>query len=222
MKRILQLAILPLILVFTQPVSAQDGFYTTSGGEMIFSFAQVQENGVSLENRMRWSPVFNFGTYMHYDFGASAGFMSGIDVKNIGFIYQDAANLKVIHRTYNLGIPVAFKLGNLKEFFLYGGYQIEFPFHYKRKSWDSSDRSGAKTKITGFFSDATPRVMHTVFGGVQFYRGLNLKFRWYLNNFLNPDYNRNGVLLNQGLEVQVFSFSLAASMFRGSRFYYSD
>ena len=220
MKTISRLIIVGCFLLTINVAHAQ--FYTTAGAEMIFSFANVTENGTELESRMRWSPVFNFGVHAHYDVAKSVGFFSGLKIKNIGFIYQNAENKKVIQRTYNLAIPVAIKVGNLEKFFAYGGYQFELPFHYKYKTWDSSDRSGAKTKFTNFFSDATPAVVHSIIGGVQFPGGINLKFQWYLNNFINPDYSRNGVLINDGLDVQVFSLSLAANMFRGTKFIYVD
>lgn len=220
MKHILNILLIGLVVSLANPLKAQ--FYTTTGAEMIFSFATVSQNGTERDTKMRWSPVFNFGVHTHYDFSKSFGLFSGLKVRNIGFIYQDADNKKVIQRTYNLGIPIAIKFGNLDKFFVYGGYQFELPFHYKYKAWDSSDRSGAKTKFTNFFSDATPAVMHTIIGGVQFREGINVKFQWYLNNFINPDYTRNGVVINDGLEVQVFSLSLAANMFRGTKFIYVE
>lgn len=220
MKNLISTLVLACILLSSYSTKAQ--FYTTAGAEMIFSFATVSQNGNERQTKMRWSPVFNFGVHTHYDFSKSIGVFSGIKVRNIGFIYQDENNKKVIQRTYSLGIPIAIKVGNLDKFFVYAGYQFELPFHYKYKSWDSSDRSGAKTKFTNWFSDATPGVMHTIIGGIQFYRGLNLKFEWYLDNFINPDYTRNGVVINDGLEVQVFSISVAANMFRGTKFIYSD
>ena len=220
MKNINKILLLGFLLLMVGTAKAQ--FYTTAGGEMIFSFATVNENGTQRDTKMRWSPVFNFGVHAHYDMSKSFGLFSGLKVRNIGFIYQTAENKKVIQRTYNLGIPVAIKLGNLDKFFFYGGYQFELPFHYKYKTWDSSDRSGAKTKFTNWFSDATPAVMHSIIGGVQFRKGMNVKFQWYLNNFINPDYVRNGEIINDGLEVQVFSISLAADMFKGMKFVYTD
>lgn len=220
MKTTLATLVISCLLFLSNTTQAQ--YYTTAGAEMIFSWSTVQEFGAERETRMRWSPVFNFGVHFHYDFSKSIGVFSGIKVRNIGFIYQTVENKKVIQRSYNMGIPIALKIGNLDKFFVYAGYQFELPFHYKYKTWDSSDRSGAKTKFTNWFSDATPSVMHTIIGGVQFYRGLNIKFEWYLDNFINPDYVRNGVQINEGLEVQVFSLSLAANMFRGTKFIYSD
>lgn len=219
MKKVIPVIIIFFILMATGSLQAQ--FYTLSGGEMVFSFSTVTIGGTSAETKLRWSPVFNFGSYANYDFSDRFGVFSGIDVKNIGFIYQDPNNnnYKVIQRTYNLGIPFAIKVGQLDKFFIYGGYQIEFPFLYKHKSWDTTGRSGAKTKFTGWFSDATPHVMNTVFAGIQFYGGLNLKFRYYLDNFINPDYVRNGQQINAGMEAQVWSISLAASLFKNTRFY---
>lgn len=217
MKKLLLITL--LIAAVSLPEKAMAQVYTTSGGEMVFSFSNVTEGNTSRDTRMRWSPVFNLGTNVHFDGGEYFGLYSGIGIKNIGFIYQNENNNKELQRTYNLGIPVAIKIGRLNKMFFYGGYQLEIPVHWKYKSWDSSDRSGAKTKVSQWFSDATPTIMHTVFAGVQLPKGLNLKFHWYLNNFVNPDYVRNGDAINADLDVQVFSISLVASLLKGTDLY---
>src|SRR5210317_2086723 len=137
MKNLATILVLGSLIAFTNPLKAQ--FYTTAGAEMIFSFASVSQNGTERDSRMRWSPVFNFGVHGHYDMSKSFGLFTGLKIRNIGFIYQNADNKKVIQRTYSLAIPFAIKLGNLEKFFFYGGYQFELPFHYKYKTWDSSD-----------------------------------------------------------------------------------
>jgi hypothetical protein len=213
----LTLTCLACLLAFT-------GFsqtYTTSDGQMIFSWAQVTENGEDIEGPLRWSPFFNFGTNIHFDLGKSVGLYSGLNVKNIGFIANTSTG-KNVHRVYSLGIPASIKLGRLDKQFIYGGYEIEFPFHYRNKSWEGDDRSGDRDTYGEWFSDATPSMMNAVFLGLQFYKGTNIKFKYYLDNFLNPDWTRDGVQPNQGIEAQVFSISLVSSLLRGKKFYYAE
>lgn len=211
--------LLAFSLAYLSIACAQNS-YTTSDGQMIFSFANVKENGSEIDAPVRWSPVFNFGTNYHRDFSSGFGMYLGLNIKNIGFIANRTSGIKEIHRTYNAGIPIAFKLGDLDNEFVYFGYEFELPLNYKYKSWDSTDRSGVKSSFNNWFSDATPSTMHALFIGFQFYKGTNIKFKYYLNEFLNQDYVRNGVAINQGLDVQVFSISLVSSFLEDFRFSY--
>jgi hypothetical protein len=67
-------------------------FYTTSGGEVIFSFASIDDNGNSDGNIMRWTPWFNVQEIVNYDPARIFGLFSGVNVRNIGFIYDDYVN----------------------------------------------------------------------------------------------------------------------------------
>ena len=214
--------ILILILSFSTlyQLTAQDR-YITSDAQMIFSLASVKEDGTELSSPLRWSPVFNFGSAYHNDISGKFGMFYGLNIKNIGFIVdRESTGLKEVHRSYNLGVPIAFKVGNLDKAFVYFGYEFELPLNYKYKSWDSSDRSGTKSSFNEWFSDATPSTMHSVMVGFQFVKGTNLRFRYYLNDFLNNDYERGGAQINQGLEAQVFSISLVSSFLKDFRVYY--
>lgn len=192
--------------------------YTTSDAQIIFSFAQVKENGNEISAPLRWSPVFNFGTNVHFDLNKNFGLYTGLNVKNIGFIANTSRG-KQIHRVYSLGVPVSIKLGEMDKRLIYGGYELEIPFHYKNKSWQGDDRSGTKTVYQAWFSDATPSTMNSVFIGIQFIKGTNIKFKYYLDEFLNQEFRRDGIRPNQGIEAQVFSVSLVSSLLRGTKFY---
>jgi hypothetical protein len=198
----------------------QDHVYTTSGMEMIFSFADITINGENVDSKLRWTPFLNFHTYLHFDLNENIGAFTGLAIRNVGFIYNDPqTNNLNIFRTYNLGIPISLKLGDFEKGFIYGGYEIEFPFHFKHKYWESSDRSGAKTKINAFFSNRTSSIFHTAFAGIQF-RGINVKFKYYMNNFFNQKFTEGGVTIYDGYESNIFYISLTASMLRNKKLYY--
>ncbi len=200
--------------------SVAQKFYTTSGGEMIFSFAYIDNNGNNGSNIMRWSPVFNFQFFGNYDFSKHAGLIFGAAVRNIGYIDNnsdiDNSGFKKKYRTYNVGIPVGIKIGNLDRFFLYGGYEIEFPFNYKEKTFEN----GSKTdnKITAWFSNRTPTFYNTAFVGVQFPYGLSLKVKYYFTNFFNEDFVQviDGVNNKPyaGMKANIIYFSLSFDLFK--------
>nr|NQU92719.1 hypothetical protein [Bacteroidota bacterium] len=125
-------------------VSAQDDkFYTTTSGEMIFSFATIDNEGNGNGGVMRWSPFFNLQNMANYDFTNAAGVFTGINIRNIGFIYDvHNTNIRKKFRKYNVGIPVGHKHGNLKKLFIYGGYEIEFPINYKEKTFEGDRKTG--------------------------------------------------------------------------------
>jgi hypothetical protein len=104
------------------------------------------------------------------------------------------AGLKIIRRQYTLGLPLALKVGAFdKHIYFYGGGEYEMAFHFKEKYWTGTDdRGGTKSKDTEWFSSQTPTFLPSVFGGLQFPYGLNVKFKYYLTDFLNHDYKGNG------------------------------
>ena len=217
------------LLCAFQGLNAQTGeFYTTSGGEMIFSFASIDDNGSENGNIIRWSPVLNLQGLVNYDVNKVFGLFSGIAIRNVGFIYDNYTDLetgdrvKKKFRNYNLGIPIGIKIGNLDKLFLYGGYEIEFPFAYKEKTF----RNEVKDKFTVWFSKRVPTVYHTVLAGIQFPHGINLKFKYYLTNFHNKDFIEtvSGVQTKpyQNLNANVFYFSLSFELFKNNKFYYIE
>jgi hypothetical protein len=99
-------------------------------------------------------------------------------------------NYNIIRRQYMLGVPLAIKLGSFKNhIYFFGGGEYEMAFHLKEKYWTASfDRSGPKTKSMEWFSSQTPTFLPSLFAGVQFPGGINLKFKYYLTDFLNNNY----------------------------------
>ena len=227
MKAIILLGLFSLSLtaqVFSQSKENKSKAYVTSGGELIFSFANVEQNGNSESSTMRFSPVFNLQVMLNQDMNKSFGLFTGLAVRNVGYImndYKDPSNnlfYKKKFRTYNLGLPLGFKVGNLDKIFFYGGYEIEMAFTYKEKTYEGGDKID---KISGWFSDRNELFQHGFLAGVQFPRGVNLKFKYYLSEFHNQDYTTNaGIKPYGGLKSNIFYVSMNFFLFKDFDFYF--
>jgi hypothetical protein len=196
--------------------------YVTTGGELIFSLANIEQNGNSENATVRFSPVVNLQIMLNKDINKSFGLFTGLALRNVGYIlpnYRDTNNLeyKKKFRSYNIGIPVGFKLGNLDKTFFYGGYEVEFPLTYKEKTYDGGDKID---KITGWFSSRQELFQHGFFVGVQFPFATNIKFKYYLSEFHNRDYvNNAGVKPYGALKSNIYYFSLCFFLFRNFDLY---
>jgi hypothetical protein len=183
------LIIASLLAAPLQNLAPQD-VYSVSSGELLFQFSDIQINGLDVQDQLRFTMFFHWGQYWHLDFNNSMGMYTGLAVRNVGFIYdQDVPLQKTIRRAYTLGVPLAFKLGAFdKHFYLYAGGEYEMLFHYKAKRWYSNEREGAKIRDSEWFSDKTNLFVPSAFAGIQFPGGVNVKFKYYLGDFLNTDY----------------------------------
>jgi hypothetical protein len=177
-----------IFLLFPLTLGAQQ-FYSVSGGEMIFQSAIVDyKNGDAANTNLRYSSFFHFGEFIHHDFGDHVGIFSGIGMRNVGFIREEQ-DVKTKYRSYNLGVPLALKAGSFsRNLYFFGGAEYEWMFHFKQKVFDNGD----KIKYNRWFSNRTPAFIPSVFAGFQFPAGMQLKFRYYLDNFLNNKYKGNG------------------------------
>jgi hypothetical protein len=227
MKSKLYIVILLIIGLTGVPANAQKVYPVTSG-EIIFSqtnssFTQAfmtQYPGASLAaDNVRFTCFLHIGQYFHMDFNNSFGMYSGLAIRNVGMITDETlpqtvsttggdvpySKYNVIRRQYMVGVPLAIKLGSFKNhFYIFGGGEFEMAFHFKEKYWTGSyDRSGPKTKSKQWFASETPTFLPSVFVGIQFPGGVNLKFKYYLNDFLNNSY-RSG---NNNQEGAIFSLS---------------
>lgn len=213
------------VLLFNAILShGQKSVYTTTGGEWIFSWANAKSGGLDVSTITRFSPVINIQSQAHYDLNDKFGFFSGLSLRNVGFIYDDPSNPNTRYkaRTYTIGIPLALKVGNMTRTFLFGGYEIEFPFNFKEKKFVNEEKVD---KSTSWFSNKTPGVYHTVFVGFQSPQGTQLKFKYYMTNFFNKDYAANdgsgGVIYPyQNFDANVFYISLSFQILKGTDFYY--
>jgi len=208
------------LLAFGAKSLAQKKVYTSYSGEMIFQGSEVDRSGNHVPTNMRWTVFFHLGSYVNLDFNDFIGIYSGLAIRNVGFISNEDVNYdgtdkftKTIRRTYNLGVPLALKLGTFnKHFYIFGGGEYELLFHYKEKWWPDGNGNRANTKIkyTEWFSQRTPTFIPSVFAGIQFPGGLNLKFKYYLQNFMNKDYrDSDGNYPYSDLNVNVFYISVS-------------
>jgi hypothetical protein len=199
---------------------AQKKVYTTYSGEMIFQGSEVDRSGNHVPTNMRWTVFFHLGSYINFDFTDYIGMYSGLAIRNVGFISNENIDFdgtekftKTIRRSYNLGIPLALKLGTFdKHFFIFGGAEYELLFHYKEKWWPdgNGNRNNTKVKYTEWFSDRTPTFIPSAFAGIQFPGGLNIKFKYYLQNFMNKDFrDSDGNYPYSDLNVNLFYVSVS-------------
>jgi len=182
--------ILYLILLFglSGTIAVSQHVYTVSGGEMIFQSALVEQYNDDVPVNVRFSLFFHAGQFVHVDFGNTVGFFSGLGLRNIGFITEQN-DIRIKYRSYNLGIPLAFKIGSFSHnTFLFAGAEYEWMFHFKQKVITG----GEKTKYNKWFSNRTPAFIPSVFAGIQFPKGPQIKFRYYLDDFLNHNYSGSG------------------------------
>jgi hypothetical protein len=192
--------ILLCVIGLTGSLRAQLEVYPVTSWEFIFSGAEVEQgldggSPESINAKMRFTGFFHWEQDWHMDFTDHVGIYSGFALRNIGLIMNDsrlndAFNYsKIIRRSYNLGVPLALKLGSFdNHFYVFGGGELELLFHYKEKYWEN----GQKYKTSEWFSNKTKRFLPSVFAGVQFPGGLNLKFKYYLDDFLNHDFKGSG------------------------------
>ena len=212
------------ILIFLVSSSfGQVKTYATTGLEVIFSMADINDNGADMSSTLRFEPVINIETMYNADLSNNFGIFSGLAIRNVGYIYDhytDPSNeaiYKKKFRSYNIGVPLGIKIGNLDRMFLYGGYEVELAWLYKERTYESGDKINT-TK--GWFSDRQNIFQHGFLVGVQFPYGANLKFKYYLSEFHNQDYvNAEGIMPYQGLNSNIWYISLNFMIFRNLDFY---
>lgn len=209
-----------LVTLVGQAQTKPKKIYTTHSGEWIFSFANVQDNTSEQGSILRFAPVLNAQNWLHVDVDSAFGFFTGLSCRNVGFIYQVPGDyVKKKYRSYNLGIPVGVKMRLGKRSFLFAGYELEFPFHYKEKTFEY----GRKTdRIQIWFSNRTPDLSHSLMAGIQLRHGATLKFKYYLTPFFDPNYTAQDAQGNvvhpyEHFNANVFYCSLSFRLLRITR-----
>lgn len=192
--------------------------YLTSDGELILGFAGINRNGVEEQSIPRFTMFFHGQSLVHFDQNKNFGFFSGFTVRNVGFIYDEDVSIRKKYRTYNAGIPIGFKIGDMDEMYVYGGYELELPFNYKEKTFINEEK---EDKFNVWFSNRTPTFYHALFGGVRFPHGVSLKFKYYLTPFFNRNFVQtvNGVTEKpfENLDVNTFHISLSTMITKGKK-----
>jgi hypothetical protein len=215
------LILIAFVLLTSGYVRAQDAkVYSTSEISFLFSWADATNNGQELSGPVRFAPFFNFQNSVNKDISEKIGLYIGTSINNIGFIYDvdDATKKKV--RTYNLGIPVGLKIGDLDGTHIIAGYAIEFPLNYKEKTFINEE----KTKFNTWFSDRT-KIQQALTVGIQFPQGANIKFKYYFTDFYDKSYTASDGQGGTFKPYENFSgnamvISLGVVLFKGTEFTY--
>jgi len=203
------LLVLALVVVLSGALKAQEKYFT-KGMEFIFSFADYQENSGSINTPPRFTMFFHSFTNAHKDFSPFHGIYTGIGIRNVGFIVKQNDTL-IKRRNYYVGIPLALKFGNLKrDRYVFIGAEAELALNYKEKRFVSDDRV---SKFNEWFSNRTPMFMPSLFAGINFENGYSIKFKYYLNDFLDKNYESNSIKPYKDISSSnVFYFSVAANI----------
>ncbi|MDL5048730.1 hypothetical protein QQ054_22210 [Oscillatoria amoena NRMC-F 0135] len=209
-----------LFLLGCAGLCAQDKkVYTTTSGELIFSFADISLNGSEEGSVLRFSPVVNIQNWVNIDRSDKFGLFTGLSLRNVGVIYDEDEFTRIKARTYNVGIPVGVKLGNLSGKFLFFGYELEIPVNYKEKIFIDEDKDDKKNI---WFSDRVNLINHSLMAGVQLPYGATLKFKYYLTNFYNKDFETSNGKPYENTNINVFYFSLSFGLLKNTDFYYGN
>lgn len=212
MKKLVIISLFLFSGFFLTHLEAQKKVYQTTSGETIFSFGNLQYTDAYktahpgseiLSQPVRFSMFIHIEQNTNYDITKNVGFFSGVGLRNIGVISDENlpefGKAKIIRRAYTLGVPLGIKLGSLADnFFIYGGGEYEWAFHVKEKYWNSYNRDGVKTKHSKWFSNQVNPFLPSLFVGIQFPKGYNLKFKYYLTDFLNSNYRSSNEISDLG------------------------
>lgn len=209
-----------LFFISINAFSQDKKVYTTTIIEFPFTWSNASNNGEDVAGPVRFAPFFNFQNLTNIDFSEKAGFFAGMGIHNVGFIYDEDASTRKKVRTYNFGIPVGLKFGNMDNSYIYGGYEVEFPFAYKEKTIVNEE----KEKFTKWFSGRTG-IQQSFLVGVQLPQGMNLKFKYYFTNFYKQSYTEideggEAVKPYENFNANVYWISLNILLFRGTTFTY--
>lgn len=189
------------------PVRKKKIYLTSAFEGSMFSTAFIKNPNTHM-GTLRYSLYWNLGANWNYEFSDNAGIFWGLTLKNLGFI-EKTENRTFKHRTYNIGIPVGLKFGNLlnDNYFMIGG-GVDFPIHYKNKTWGESRDS--KIKGGEWFSDVVNPIMPYVFVGGKFWKMMYAKLQYYPTNFFNENsgiyhntYDVNILSLNLGIDINI-------------------
>jgi hypothetical protein len=225
MKKVFTLSF--FCILFAVSGFSQSKSYVTSGLEIIFSEAKMSDTeNPDASSTLRFAPIINPQSMLNVDLSKNIGIFTGLAIRNVGYIYDNYTTrnpsdelttpIKKKFRTFNVGIPFGVKLGELNGFFFYGGYEIEFPFVYKEKTFNTA---GEKTNTDVYwFSNRTENIQQSWLVGVQLPYGMNLKFKYYFTEFHNQDFEANGIKPYAGLKSNIWYISLTGNLFKNAQF----
>lgn len=196
--------------------------YWTSGGEIIFSFADYRDStNAKITGPPRFTLFFHFNYSYNVDLGKRLGVAAGVSMKNVGFITtNETFNIpgsatgpltydKIKRRSYTFGVPVMLKIGNMKkDKFLALGAEYDVFFHFKEKAFIN----GNKLKRKQFLSDETNRFIPSVFVGLQLWKYGMIKVQYYLDDFLNQEFKTTGLTPYAGTQSRMMYVSWSGNI----------
>ena len=196
----------------TKTVIKESKPYFTSGGEWIFSTGTLQNNN----NVLRFSPVINLQNLLNFDQSESFGWFTGVNIRNVGFIFDESPSVRKKVRNYNLGIPVGVKLGQLEDRFFFAGYELEIAMNYRERTFVDEVET---QKFNVWFSDRVNTVQHALFIGYTLPKGTTIKAKYYLTSFFNQGFtvaDGDGGTFQPyaGLDANIFYVSLNFDLFK--------
>lgn len=88
--------------------------YWAGSTEFIFSWGNMKIENTDVSSVLRFSGFLNYQSQFHYNFSKRMGIYTGLGIRNVGFINRLNDSIKIKQRVYAAGIPLALKLGILK------------------------------------------------------------------------------------------------------------
>ena len=172
--------------------TAQVKPYHTTGMGFNFSYAMLDDTQ-NPNVIPRFSYFFNMNNNYHFDFSQNFGMFTGYSINNIGFItsYNDSLSTKKKYRTYNIGIPVGIKFGNLDKkepFYFFLGGSMEIPVHFKEKTFYDDKKVD---KFTEWASERVNLLQPNLFIGLTFPNKSTLRFKYYPLDYINSNFSEN-------------------------------
>lgn len=205
-----------LLFLFSLSFGQNRKRYIASGPELILSTSDFKSPTIDTKQNVRFSGIFNWGSFSHYNLSKHTGIYTGLEIRNVGMIntfpkINTTDEYKLKQRVYTLGIPIGLKIGNMDNLtFLYGGVSFDFALTYKEKKFVDSEKQYSKT---AWFSKKTNTFLPSVFLGFQFKSGNAFTMRYYINDFLNTDYKENGVKIYAGSTSHLFNISYSILLY---------
>ena len=77
-----------ILLFCANLVNGQSKFYVTTNYEIIFSLAATEFGSYGTTDVLRFAPWYNIQSEYNFDLNNTFGLLTGIGIRNIGFIYD--------------------------------------------------------------------------------------------------------------------------------------
>jgi hypothetical protein len=217
MERIVLTTLMAVTVSLAAAQESTGRTYLSGGSEFAFSAPILDVNGSDQGAVIRFAPMVNVQQTVNKDLSDNFGLFLGLSVNNVGFIYDspDSTNYRFKYRTYNLGLPVGFKVGTMDGGLFFAGYSVEWAFNYKEKRFLNENK---EDKFVVWGSDRVIPFQQAVMAGFQLGNGSTLKVKYYFTNFHNKDYvaTQDGVQYKpyDGLNANVLTVSLGFALFK--------